>query len=148
MTVYVFVASSLGTTSRLLRLGDLVDVAGLDVGQELRVADRLGVVVVLTHVNSSAAVPSTSTIITMPFRKNLGFNEEASGVRTTPVRRRSAEYSAGTPDHPGTEVLVPIEDTDDRHRWMVALVRVKDSQRPSAWEGRRQDREVGSGGRI
>ena len=31
------------------------------------------------HVNSNAAVPTTRTSITMPFRKNLGFNGEPPG---------------------------------------------------------------------
>jgi hypothetical protein len=32
------------------------------------------------HVNSSAAVPTTRTSITMPFRKNLGFKREPPGA--------------------------------------------------------------------
>ena len=50
----------------------------------------------VSHVNSSAAVPTTSTSITMPFRKNLGFNEGASGWNR---RRRASpwvEYSVGS----------------------------------------------------
>src|SRR5262245_54605696 len=53
------------------------------------------VVVDVNQVNSSAAVPTTSTSMTMPLRKNLGFNEEASGWNR---RRRASpwvEYSVG-----------------------------------------------------
>src|SRR5436309_7077530 len=39
------------------------------------------------HVNSSAAVPTTSTSITMPLRKNLGFNRSLRIERATAVRR-------------------------------------------------------------
>ena len=35
---------------------------------------QVGVDEVVIQVNSKAAVPTTSTSITMPFRKNLGFN--------------------------------------------------------------------------
>jgi hypothetical protein len=38
-----------------------------------------GVDVVEIQVNSSAAVPTTRTSITMPFRKNFGFKREPPG---------------------------------------------------------------------
>ena len=42
----------------------------------------------------------------MPFRKNLGFNEGASGCeRATTVRRHVCEYSVGRRDDPVTMVL-------------------------------------------
>ena len=70
-------------------LGDLLDLARLDLAEELGIAGRLvGWDVVVIHVNSSAAVPTTSTSITMPFRKNLGFNEGASGVKWATTERR------------------------------------------------------------
>ena len=40
------------------------------------------------QVNSSAAVPTTRTSITMPFRKNLGFKRSLRVERATTVRRR------------------------------------------------------------
>jgi hypothetical protein len=40
------------------------------------------------HVNNSAAVPTTSTSMTMPFRKNFGFNRSLRVERATTVRRR------------------------------------------------------------
>jgi hypothetical protein len=58
------------------------------------------------HVNSSAAVPTTSTSITMPFRKNLGFNGEPPGSRrATTVRRLWGEYSVERLEHPLTVVM-------------------------------------------
>ena len=76
----------------------------------------------LIQVNSSAAVPSTSTTITMPLRKNLGFNEGASGYATTPVRRQRGEYTAGGHDDPMTDVLglTGIRTPGGRGWWRAA----------------------------
>jgi hypothetical protein len=38
-------------------------------------------------VNSNAAVPTTSTNMTMPFRKNLGFKRSLRIEQATTVRR-------------------------------------------------------------
>ena len=44
--------------------------------------------------------------MTMPFRKNFGIQEGASGVdQATTVRRRCCEYSAGVRNDPLTEVM-------------------------------------------
>ena len=70
--------------------------------EELRVADR-GSAVELDwiQVNSSAAVPTTRTSITMPFRKNLGFKRSlrgrASDDRAAPVIPSIASSAVTTP---------------------------------------------------
>jgi hypothetical protein len=42
----------------------------------------------VSQVNSSAAVPTTSTSITMPFRKNFGFKRSLRVERAAAVRRQ------------------------------------------------------------
>jgi hypothetical protein len=50
----------------------------------------------VNHVNSRAAVPTTSTSITMPFRKNLGFNEEASDGTGDAARHRGSSIASAS----------------------------------------------------
>ena len=90
--------------------------ARLDVGEELGVGDvDGGRGLVVSQVNSSAAVPTTSTSITMPFRKNLGFKRGASEcAERQPRAVTSSEYSVGPAVHPLTEVTPAPVRTDDR----------------------------------
>ena len=57
-----------------------VTLPAADVREELAVADRCAWWTIWEiQVNSSAAVPTTSTSITMPLRKNFGFNGSLRG---------------------------------------------------------------------
>ena len=116
--------------------------------QELGIADGRRRRAGRDQVNSGAAIPSTSSIIAMDSGRTWGSTRKPPGVRTTPVRRRSAEYSAGTATTLGRRSWSRSKNSDDGPRRMVARVRVKDWQGPSGWEGHRRCREVGSGGRI
>jgi hypothetical protein len=64
----------------------------------------------------------------VPLRKNLGFNEEASGVCE---RRSSAatcrEYTVGGPRDPMTEVMPSIIPTDGRTDWIATAGQMKES---------------------
>jgi hypothetical protein len=64
----------------------------------------------------------------MPFRKNLGFNEEASGVsERRPSAATCREYTVEGPRDPLTEVMPSIIPTDGRTDRMAKAGKVKET---------------------
>ena len=83
------------------------------------------------QVNSNAAVPTTSTSITMPFRKNLGFKRSLRGrVGDDRAPPDGFEYSVGGRDGFMTEVLPRVMGSDAADVRMVAPSRMKVSIPP------------------
>src|SRR6186997_2966741 len=78
------------------------------------------------QVNSSAAVPTTSTSITMPFRKNLGFKRSLRGrMGDDRAPPDGFEYSVGGRNGFMTEVLPRVIGSDAGRPQMVASPRMK-----------------------